>query len=239
MALDLQQYLQAHEYPGRGILLGRCAHGPHAVIAYFLTGRSENSRNRIFVTEGDGIRTQAYDPSKVEDPRLIIYAPVRVRDSQTIVTNGDQTDTIYDLMQEGKSFSEALSTRTFEPDAPNYTPRISGLVSLSDQDFSYQMSILKSNDGDPEGCRRFTYCYDRPMNGKGHLLHTYETVGQPLPSFVGEPREVEITQDIDGLTKLIWESLDAENKISLFVRYIDVRDGSFESRIVNKWEENE
>ncbi|MBQ9512250.1 MAG: IMP cyclohydrolase [Lachnospiraceae bacterium] len=234
MARNLQQYLKENTYPGRGILLGRCAHGKHAVIAYFIMGRSTNSRNRIFVEDGDGIRTEAFDPSKMEDPSLIIYAPVRVRGKDTIVTNGDQTDTVYDLMGEGKSFAQALKTRTFEPDSPNYTPRISGLVSLRDGDFEYKLSILKSNSGDPSGTRRFTFTYDTPVNGTGHIIHTYESDGDPLPSFLGEPREVAIDCGIDEFTDLVWNALNEDNKVSLFVRYINVEDGSFETRIVNK-----
>ena len=234
MALDLKQYLQGNTYPGRGILLGCCAHGRHAVIAYFIMGRSTNSRNRVFVEDGDGIRTEAFDPSKMEDPSLIIYAPVRVRSKDTIVTNGDQTDTIYDLMSEGKTFPQALMTRTFEPDAPNYTPRISGLVCLTDEGFNYKMSILKSNNGDPSGTRRFTFAYDTPQNGIGHIIHTYESDGDPLPSFMGEPREVEVKGDIDEFTDLVWDALNVENKVSLFVRYIDIETGNFETRIINK-----
>ena len=234
MALDLKQYLQGNSYPGRGVLLGRCAHGQHAVIAYFIMGRSTNSRNRIFVEEGDGIRTEAFDPSKMEDPSLIIYAPVRVRGKDTIVTNGDQTDTVYDLMGEGKTFSEALMTRTFEPDAPNYTPRISGIVHLTDGDFNYELSVLKSNNGDPAGTRRFTFQYDTPENGLGHFIHTYEGDGDPLPSFAGEPREVTVEGDIDSFTDLVWNALNEDNKVSLFVRYIDTETGTYETRIRNK-----
>ena len=235
--INLEQELKSNEYPGRGIVIGRSADGQKAVIAYFIMGRSENSRNRVFVTENEGIRTQAFDPAKLEDPSLIIYAPVRVRGSYTIVTNGDQTDTIYDLMEAGQSFEESLRTREFEPDAPNYTPRISGLVHLENGDFDISMSILKSDRGDADRCLRFTYTYDKPKAGKGYFIHTYMGDGSPLPSYEGEPTEVEIDGDIDSFTNSIWNSLNADNKVSLFTRFIDIETGKYESRIINKNEE--
>lgn len=231
---SLQEELQHNSYPGRGILLGRTEDGTHAVAAYFIMGRSENSRNRVFVEDGAGIRTQAFDPSKMVDPSLIIYAPVRVLGDYTIVTNGDQTDTVYDLMQVGKTFEESLRTREFEPDAPNYTPRISGLIDQSNHGFSYSLSILKSADGDPSSCQRYTFSYSNPLPGIGHFIHTYEGDGNPLPSFSGEPQKVAISGDIDAFTEMLWNSLNADNKVSLFVRYIDLKTNQTETRIVNK-----
>lgn len=232
--LSLKQELESNAYPGRGIVIGRSKDGKKAVTAYFIMGRSENSRNRVFVTEGEGIRTQAFDPSKLSDPSLIIYAPVRVLGTRTIVTNGDQTDTIYDLMDEGKSFEEALRTREFEPDGPNYTPRISGVMHIVHGKYDFAMSILKSNNGDPACCNRYTYTYDNPKAGEGRFIHTYKCDGNPLPSFEGEPKVVEILDDIDAFTNMIWESLNEDNKVSLFVRYIDIETGKYESRIINK-----
>ncbi len=231
---SLQQELQQNSYPGRGIVLGRTETGTEAVAAYFIMGRSENSRNRVFVEEGCGIRTQAFDPSKMVDPSLIIYAPVRVLGDYTIVTNGDQTDTIYELMRAGKTFEESLRTRKFEPDAPNYTPRISGLIDQTNHGFSYALSILKSADGEPSSCQRYTFHYANPLAGVGHFIHTYEGDGNPLPSFSGEPLKVAIEGDIDTFTQMLWNSLNEENKVSLFVRYIDLQTGETETRIVNK-----
>ena len=231
---SLQQELQQNSYPGRGIVLGRSEDGAYAVSAYFIMGRSENSRNRVFVEDGAGIRTQAFDPSKMVDPSLIIYAPVRVLGDYTIVTNGDQTDTVYDLMQAGKTFEESLRTREFEPDAPNYTPRISGLIDQSSNGFSYALSILKSADGDPSSCQRYTFSYSNPIAGVGHFIHTYEGDGNPLPSFSGEPQKIAVSGDIDAFTEMLWNSLNAENKVSLFVRYIDLKTKKTETRIVNK-----
>lgn len=231
---SLQQELQQNSYPGRGIVLGRSEDGAYAVSAYFIMGRSENSRNRVFVEDGAGIRTQAFDPSKMVDPSLIIYAPVRVLGDYTIVTNGDQTDTVYDLMQAGKTFEESLRTREFEPDAPNYTPRISGLIDQSKNGFSYALSILKSADGDPSSCQRYTFSYSNPIAGVGHFIHTYEGDGNPLPSFSGEPQKIAVSGDIDAFTEMLWNSLNAENKVSLFVRYIDLKTKKTETRIVNK-----
>ncbi len=232
--LSLQQELKENAYPGRGIVIGRSADGKYAVTAYFIMGRSSNSRNRVFVAEGEGIRTQAYDPSKLEDPSLIIYAPVRVLGTNTIVTNGDQTDTIYDGMKEGKTFEQSLRIREFEPDAPNYTPRISGVMHIEDGRYDFAMSILKSNEGDPGCCDRFTFAYDNPRAGEGRFLHTYLHDGSPLPSFRGEPKIVDIPDDLDGFTDLVWNSLNEENKVSLFVRFIDIESGSYRTRIVNK-----
>ena len=232
--VSLQQELQQNSYPGRGIVLGCSPDGRYAVSAYFIMGRSENSRNRVFVTDGDGIRTQAFDPSKMVDPSLIIYAPVRVLGDYTIVTNGDQTDTIYDLMKVGKTFEESLRTREFEPDAPNYTPRISGLIDQTNHGFSYALSILKSADGDPASCQRYTFTYSNPRPGIGHFIHTYENDGNPLPSFSGEPKKVEISGDIDKFTTMLWKSLNADNKVSLFVRYIDLKTNQAETRLINK-----
>ena len=197
-------------------------------------GRSVNSRNRVFVEDGEGIRTQAHDPSKLSDPSLIIYAPVRVLGKQTIVTNGDQTDTVYDLMAEGKTFEEALRTREFEPDAPNFTPRISGIMHVEDGNYDFSMSILKSEDGNPDYCLRNTFSYPNCPAGEGRFIHTYMEDGDPLPSFEGEPTKVDIKGDIDAFTELVWTNLNEDNKVSLFVRYIDIATGEYETRIVNK-----
>ena len=232
--LSLNNELSKNSYPGRGIVIGRTADGKKAVSAYFIMGRSENSRNRVFVEDGEGIRTQAFDPSKLTDPSLIIYAPVRVLNNSTIVTNGDQTDTIYDLMKEGKTFEQSLRTREFEPDGPNYTPRISGIMNIEDGNYDFCMSILKSNNGDPDCYNRYTFSYDNPKAGEGRFIHTYMGDGNPLPSFEGEPELVEIDGDIDSFTDMIWNSLNEDNKVSLFVRFINIEDGSYETRIVNK-----
>lgn len=232
--ISLKQELTDISYPGRGIVIGRSADGTKAVTAYFIMGRSENSRNRVFVTEDEGIRTQAFDPSKLSDPSLIIYAPVRVLGNFTIVTNGDQTDTVYDGMKQGMSFEESLRSREFEPDAPNYTPRISGLLHVENGSFNYAMSILKSNNGNPDQCNRYTFAYSNPVNGEGHFIHTYMGDGNPLPSFEGEPELVEISDSIDEYTDMLWNSLNQDNKVSLFVRYIDIATGKYESKIVNK-----
>lgn len=233
-AKNLAAELAGNAYPGRGIVIGKSADGKYAVTAYFIMGRSANSRNRIFVEDGAGIRTQAFDPSKLEDPSLIIYAPVRVLGNKTIVTNGDQTDTIYELMDKQQTFEQALRTREFEPDAPNYTPRISGIMHLENGGYNYAMSILKSNNGDPSSCNRFTFAYQNPKAGEGRFIHTYMGDGSPLPSFEGEPTLVGIEGSIDEFTKAVWENLNEENKVSLFVRYIEIATGNYESRIVNK-----
>lgn len=232
--LSLEQELKANPYPGRGIVIGKTPNGKYAATAYFIMGRSENSRNRVFVTEGEGIRTQAFDPAKLEDPSLIIYAPVRVLGNNTIVTNGDQTDTIYDLMKEGKTFEESLRTREFEPDGPNYTPRISGIMEVANGTYNYSMSILKSNNGNPDACNRYTFSYENPVAGEGHFIHTYQKNENPLPSFEGEPRLVDMMDDMDAFTEMVWNSLNEENKVSLFVRYIDIATGEVRSKIVNK-----
>ena len=232
---SIKEELNSMDYHGRGIMIGKSADGKKAVTAYFIMGRSENSRNRVFVEDGDGIRTQAFDESKMTDPHLIIYAPVRVMGSKTIVTNGDQTDTIYDLMDKQMTFEQSLRTREFEDDAPNYTPRISGIIHLDEENFNFAMSILKSADGDPSSCQRYTFAYKNPLCGKAKFIHTYAGAGDPLPSFEGEPKNIELPDlSIDDMTKLIWENLNEENKVSLFVRYIDLGTGEFESRIVNK-----
>ena len=232
--VSLAQELSSTSYPGRGIVIGRSKDGKKAVTAYFIMGRSSNSRNRVFVEEGEGIRTEAFDPSKLEDPSLIIYAPVRVLGNTTIVTNGDQTDTVYDGMKAGQSFEESLRCREFEPDAPNYTPRISGILNVADGKFDYAMSILKSNNGRPDCCNRYTFTYDNPIAGEGHFIHTYMGDGDPLPSYEGEPTLVDIDDDIDAFTASVWSHLNGENKVSLFVRFIDIATGNYETRIVNK-----
>ena len=232
--LALAQELKENAYPGRGIVIGRSKDGKKAVTAYFIMGRSENSRNRVFVEEGEGIRTQAFDPSKLSDPSLIIYAPVRVLGNKTIVTNGDQTDTIYELMDKQQTFEQALRTREFEPDGPNYTPRISGILHIENGGYNFAMSILKSDDGDPSSCRRFTFGYNNPIAGQGHFIHTYMRDGDPLPSFEGEPKPVRIPGDMEQFADSIWNSLNEENKVSLFVRYIDLKTGGTQSRIINK-----
>ena len=234
--IDLSAYLREHSYPGRGILLGRSADNKHAVIAYFIMGRSANSRNRVFtpVTEDNGIMTEAYDPSKMEDPSLIIYHPVRYveKTGDTVVTNGDQTDTVRDGILEGKAFAQALRVRCFEPDPPNYTPRISGLVH---QNGAFALSILKSADGDPSCNHRYFFGYDNPLPGEGRFIHTYQENLNPLPSFEGEPRRVALTApDAETLAKEIWENLNEDNKVSLFVRYIDLESGKTTDKIINK-----
>lgn len=232
--LNIYDELKNNAYPGRGIVIGKSEDGKSAVAAYFIMGRSVNSRNRVFVEDGDGIRTQAHDPSKLEDPHLIIYAPVRVLGNKTIVTNGDQTDTIYELMNQQMTFEQSLRCREYEDDAPNYTPRISGIIKRECNDFNYAMSILKSADGNPNSCQRFTFSYTTPIAGEGHFIHTYMGDGSPLPSFKGEPKAVVIPNDIDEFTNGLWESLNEDNKVSLFVRYIDLESGKTETRIVNK-----
>ena len=230
--LNLNDILTSHPYPGRGIVLGRSADNSKAVIAYFIMGRSENSRNRIFETTEDGIRTRAFDESKMVDPSLIIYHPVRVVGGDTIVTNGDQTDTVANFMREGKSYIEALRTRCYEPDPDNYTPRISGVVA---KDGSYCLSILKSADGDPNCNHRFFYEYDAPVAGTGHFIHTYQENLDPLPSFYGEPRKV-VIGNVDAKTwaEELWSNLNADNKVSLFVRTIDLATGETDTAIINK-----
>lgn len=233
--VSLLNDISSTTYPGRGIVIGKSADGKRAVIAYFIMGRSENSRNRVFVPTPDGIKTQAYDESKLVDPSLIIYSPVRTLGNKTIVTNGDQTDTIYDLMNSQLTFEQALRTREFEPDGPNYTPRISGIVKCSDGKMNYAMSILKSADGNPDCTERYTFTYENPLSGLGRFIHTYTGDGNPLPSFEGEPTLVEIgNDDIDTFANNIWNALIEDNKVSLFVRYIDIATNTADSRIINK-----
>lgn len=230
----ISQDLKSNSYPGRGIVLGKSPNGKYAIGAYFIMGRSENSRNRVFIEDGEGIRTKAYDESKLKDPSLIIYAPVRVLGNKTIITNGDQTDTIYELMNQQQTFEQSLRTREFEPDDPNFTPRISGIIKTWDGNMNYVLSILKSADGDSSSCQRFTFSYNAPINGIGHFIHTYKSDGNPLPSFEGEPKKVGTKDDIDEFTNMLWTSLNEDNKVSLFVRYINLEDGTYETRIVNK-----
>ena len=232
--LNIERELQENSYPGRGIIIGRSADGTKAVTAYFIMGRSSNSRNRVFVTEGEGIRTEAFDPSKLEDPSLIIYAPVRVLGNKTIVTNGDQTDTIYDGLDKQMTFEQSLRSREFEPDGPNYTPRISGVMHIEGGKYNFAMSILKSNNGNPESCNRYTYAYENPAAGEGRFIHTYMHDGNPLPSFEGEPKLIAIPDDMDAFTDMLWNSLNEDNKVSLFVRYIDIATGTYETKIINK-----
>ncbi|MDD3346793.1 IMP cyclohydrolase [Oscillibacter sp.] len=231
--LDLTQLLQSNPYPGRGIVLGRSADGKHAVAAYFIMGRSENSRNRVFTATEDGIRTEAHDPSKMTDPSLIIYHPVRKVGDDLIVTNGDQTDTVRDALAAGGTFAQALHTREFEPDGPNYTPRISGLLHA---DGAFELSILKSADGDPSCCHRYFYTYDHPLRGEGRFIHTYLGDGTPLPSFEGEPERVQLdAPNAAALAEQMWSALHPDNKVSLFVRYFSLADGSYEDVIKNKF----
>ena len=239
--MDIFQDLKQNPYPGRGIVIGKSQDGRHAVAAYFIMGRSVNSRNRIFVAEGDNLRTQAHDPALLTDPSLVIYYPVRVYDGGMIVTNGDQTDTIYNLLQSedrpccaGSCFVKALRTRTFEPDPPLFTPRISGILEYGDSGFTYKLSILKSTDGDSSAAQRQFFEYD-PLPGLGHFIHTYKCDGNPVvPSFEGEPKPVELEGGIDAFANSLWESLNEANKVSLFVRYVDLETGTAETRILNK-----
>ena len=231
--MDLFKILKNNAYPGRGIVIGRSDCGNYAVFAYFTMGRSENSRNRIFAAKGDGIETKAFDDSKLTDPSLVIYNPVRTLKSYTIVTNGDQTETIYDCLCAGKTFEDALRTREFEPDPPLYTPRISGFLDINNGSFSYKLSILKSTYGDGISCSRFFYEYESKA-GAGHFIHTYKQDGDPPPSFEGEPADIEIRGGVADFSNEIWESLNFDNKVSLFVRFIDLKSGAFESRIFNK-----
>ena len=231
----IKEELNSLAYHGRGIMMGKSADGKHAVTAYFIMGRSVNSRNRIFVAEGDALRTKAFDESKMIDPHLIIYYPVRVLGNKTIVTNGDQTDTIYELMDRQMTFEQALRTREFEDDKPNFTPRISGIIRRESDGMNFAMSILKSAEGDDSSCERFTYAYSNPKAGVLKFIHTYNSDGNPLPSFEGEPKTLDLPAvSIDELTDLIWTNLNEDNKVSLFVRYIDLESGECESRIVNK-----
>lgn len=230
---DIAELIKDNSYVGRGIVIGKTADGKKACSAYFIMGRSANSRNRVFTEKGGEIFTEPFDASKVEDPSLIIYAAVREFENKLIVTNGDQTDTIYDGIKEGKSFAESLTVREFEPDAPNLTPRISGILYFGDNDFTYDMSILKSADADGSACNRYTFSY-APLNGLGHFIHTYVCDGNPIPTFQGEPERVAIGDDIDEFTNSLWNALDADNKISLYVRYTDLATGEKEERLINK-----
>lgn len=230
---DLKDLLSDNTYPGRGIVIGKTPDGKKAAIAYFIMGRSENSRNRVFVENGDEVIIHPFDASKVEDPSLIIYSPIKTIENKVIVTNGDQTDTIYEFISDGKSFEEALETRCFEPDGPNFTPRISGILNLGENDFSYKMSILKSADEKGTACNRYTYSY-APINGIGHFIHTYLCDGNPIPTFCGEPERISIMDDIDEFADMIWNNLNSNNKISLYVRYIDLADGTIENVMYNK-----
>lgn len=232
--ISIEKELKSNSYPGRGIIVGKSADGTKAVTAYFIMGRSANSRNRIFVEDGEGIRTQAFDPDKLEDPSLIIYAPVRVLGNKTIVTNGDQTDTIYQNMDNQMTFEQSLRKREFEPDGPNYTPRISAILHVENGKFNYAMSILKSNNGNPDSCNRFTFAYNDCPAGEGHFISTYMHDGNPLPSFEGEPKLLSIPNDMDEFADLLWGSLNDDNKVSLFVRYIDIASGTYQSKIINK-----
>ena len=232
---NLATELSSNAYPGRGIVIGKSADGKYAVTAYFIMGRSASSRNRIFTTTEDGIQTEAFDPSTLlVAPELIIYHPVRVLGNTTIVTNGDQTDTVRDGLEAGKTFEESLRERKYEHDAPNYTPRISGVMNVADGKYDFALSILKSDDGDPDCCIRNTYTYDCPKAGIGRFIHTYMGDGSPLPSFEGEPEKVALAGDIDEFTNLVWNSLNEDNKVSLFVRYIDIATGKADTRIINK-----
>lgn len=232
---SIKDELNSLAYHGRGIIIGKSADGEKAITAYFIMGRSENSRNRVFVEDGNGIRTKAFDESKMVDPHLIIYAPVKVLGNKTIVTNGDQTDTIYDLMDKQMTFEQALRTREFEDDKPNFTPRISGIIHLENDEMNFALSIIKSAEGDDSSCERFTYAYSSPLAGKAKFIHTYSAEGNPLPSFEGEPKTLILPDcGIDEMTDLIWNNLNEDNKVSLFVRYIDIKTGKFDSRIANK-----
>lgn len=230
---SIGKLVSADPYVGRGIVVGKTEDGAKAAVAYFIMGRSDNSRNRIFVENGEEVIIHPFDASKVEDPSLIIYSPIKKIANQLIVTNGDQTDTIFDFIQDGKTFEQALETREFEPDAPNLTPRISGILTFGEADFSYKMSILKSADEAGSACNRYTYSYPS-VAGLGHFIHTYAGDGNPLPTFQGEPERVAISEDIDTFTKTIWENLNEENKISLYVRFIDLKTGEIENRMINK-----
>ena len=227
------ELIRDNSYVGRGIVIGKSKDGKKAAVAYFIMGRSENSRNRVFVEKGDGIATEAFDPAKLSDPSLVIYSPIKKINNHLIVTNGDQTDTIFEYMSYGRSFEEALESREFEPDAPNFTPRISGLLTFANNNFTYKMSILKSADPEGSACNRFNFSYNS-LNGLGHFLHTYNCDGNPIPTFTGEPERVEIPNNIDTFIYTIWDNLNEENKISIYAKYIDLEKGSVENRMINK-----
>ena len=230
---DIAKQIEGNSYVGRGIVIGKSADGKKACSAYFIMGRSANSRNRVFTKKGEDIYTEPFDASKVEDPSLIIYAAIRSFENKLIVTNGDQTDTIYDFVSKGEGFREALKTREFEPDAPNFTPRISGMITFVNNDFTYEMSILKSIDAEGSACTRMTFDYPS-IAGLGHFIHTYVCDGNPIPTFQGEPERVTIPDDIDAFTEKLWNALDEQNKISLYVRYTDLESGKYEDRLINK-----
>ena len=230
---DIGALIKDNSYVGRGIVIGRSGSGKKAVFAYFIMGRSENSRNRIFKEEGNDLMIYPFDASKVEDPSLIIYAPVRTMKDCVIVTNGDQTDTVLEYLKKGKTFEEALETREFEPDAPNFTPRISGILHFSDKDFTYKLSILKSADEKGSACNRYTFSY-ASRNGLGHFIHTYNCDGNPIPTFTGEPERVQIPDDMEEFAKTLWDNLNESNKISLYVRSIDLATGQYEKVLINK-----
>ena len=230
---DIGELIEGNSYVGRGIVAGKSADGKKACAAYFIMGRSANSRNRIFTEKNGEVFTEPFDASKVEDPSLIIYAAIRKFENDLIVTNGDQTDTIYDGLKEGKCFAGSLESREFEPDGPNFTPRISAMLSFEDNDFTYKMSILKSADAEGSACNRYTFSYPA-LNGLGHFIHTYVCDGNPIPTFQGEPERVAIPDDIDEFTNTLWNALDKDNKISLYVRYIDLQTGKEENRLINK-----
>lgn len=230
---DIGELIRDNSYVGRGIVIGKSSDGKKAVTAYFIMGRSENSRNRVFIEQGDEVIIHPFDASKVEDPSLIIYAPVRQTGNKLIVTNGDQTDTIYDFIESGKTFEQALETREFEPDKPNFTPRISGMLTFDGGDFTYKMSILKSADENGSACNRYTFSYPA-LSGLGHFIHTYNHDGNPIPTFTGEPERVKIPDDIDEFTNTLWSNLNEQNKISLYVRYVDLESGKYEARMINK-----
>lgn len=232
--INIKTELEGNSYPGRGIIIGKSKDGENAVIAYFIMGRSENSRNRIFEEDNNGIRTSAFDESKLVDPSLVIYAPVRVIDDITIVTNGDQTDTIWEFVNDGASFEEALRTRTFEPDPPNFTPRISGILDVKNGELSYKLSILKSDFNNEASVQRFFYEYGQPVNGEGHFIHTYKCDGDPIPSFYGEPKAIELNESVEDFTNTLWNALNADNKVSLFTRYINLKTGETTTKINNK-----
>lgn len=232
--MKLIDAIKGNSYPGRGIVIGKTPDGKNAVIAYFIMGRSGNSRNRFFAEYGEGIKTEAFDPAKLIDPSLVIYSPVKVFGNTTIVTNGDQTDTIYDFLKESKTFEEALESRRYEPDAPNLTPRISGIVDIKDGCLSYKLSILKSDQSCPECCVRNFFCYSEPSDGFGRFIHTYKCDGDPIPSFCGEPVQVEVDTNIKSFSDKLWNALDNDNKVSLFVRYIPLSGETPETVIINK-----
>ncbi len=230
---DIGELIKDNSYVGRGIIVGKSADGEKAVTVYFIMGRSENSRNRVFVENNDEVIIHPFDASKVEDPSLIIYSPIKKLENNLIVTNGDQTDTVYNFLKEGKTFEQALQTREFEPDKPNFTPRISAIMNFEGDDFTYKMSILKSGDENGTVCNRYTFAYN-PLPGLGHFIHTYNHDGNPIPTFTGEPERVKILNDIDEMTQLVWNNLNENNKISIYVRYIDLKTGKTENRMINK-----